>query len=132
MHGLRQRLSAHYGYAGAVQEHRSRPLLLPDDVVYTCQNSGACCRNDWLIGVVDASHQRLLHIEWKKVVPGMSTDEPFVALKEPLSAGERLTFRRKPDGACVFLESGERCGIHSHIGYAAKPQICREFPYYFV
>jgi Fe-S-cluster containining protein len=132
LHPLRQRLCAQYGYAGTVQEHRTRPLLLPDDVVYTCQNSGACCRNDWLIGVDDASHQRLLNIEWKKVVPGMSTGEPFVGLSEPLAGGERLTFRRKADGACVFLESGEKCGIHSHIGYAAKPQICREFPYYFV
>src|SRR3989440_5039988 len=34
-------------------------LLLPDDVVFTCQQSGACCRNDWLIGVDDAARARL-------------------------------------------------------------------------
>ncbi len=27
----------------------------------------------------------------------------------------------KRDGACVFLGPGEKCGIHSRLGYAAKP-----------
>jgi len=115
-----------------VQQHRERPLLLPADVVFTCQNSGACCRNDWLIGVDDPSYQRLHRIEWRKLDPPIPVDDPFVALEEPLSGGETRTFRRKPDGACVFLGAGEKCGIHSTLGYAAKPQICREFPYYFV
>ncbi len=33
--------------------------MLPDDVVFTCQQSGACCRNDWLIGVEDSARARL-------------------------------------------------------------------------
>jgi hypothetical protein len=32
----------------------------------------------------------------------------------------------------VFLGEDQRCGIHRHLGYGAKPQVCREFPYHFV
>lgn len=115
-----------------MQEHRDQPLLLPEDVVFTCQNSGACCRNDWLIGVDDASHERLATVDWPSVDPALPRGEKFVRLALPLAGGERTTFARKPDGACVFLGPGERCGIHNRLGYAAKPQVCREFPYYFV
>lgn len=33
---------------------------------------------------------------------------------------------RKADGACVFLASDGRCGVHP-----AKPILCRLFPYYY-
>jgi Fe-S-cluster containining protein len=115
-----------------VQEHRDRPLLLPADVVFTCQSSGACCRNDWLIGVDDASSRQLRDVDWHRLDPSLPAGSPFVPLREPLASGETLTFRRKPDGACVFLGPGEKCAIHSRMGFAAKPQICREFPYSFV
>ncbi len=32
----------------------------------------------------------------------------------------------------MFLSAGNRCGIHTHLGYGAKPQVCREVPYHFV
>ena len=115
-----------------MHEHRDRRLLIPDDVVYTCQNSGACCRHDWLIGVDDASHERLAGIDWTTLDPALSPGDKFVRLPLPLASGEQRTFARKADGACVFLGPGERCGIHSRLGYEAKPQVCREFPYHFV
>jgi len=109
-----------------------RPLLLPDGVVFTCQNSGACCRSDWLIGVDDASHARLRDVDWTTHDPALPKSGAFVPLPFPLPGGERVTFARKPEGACVFLTPDSRCGIHRHRGAAAKPQVCREFPYHFV
>lgn len=108
------------------------PLLLPDNVVFTCQQSGACCRSDWLIGVDDAAHARLREVAWARHEPALAGVTPFVPLPFPLPGGERLTFARRPDGACVFLTGDQRCGIHRHLGAASKPQICREFPYHFV
>jgi len=109
-----------------------RPLLLPDNVVFTCQNSGACCRGDWLIGVDDASHARLKDIRWGEVDPALGPQPKFVPLPWVLPSGERTTFARRPDGACVFLTADTRCAIHRHLGARAKPQVCREFPYRFV
>jgi Fe-S-cluster containining protein len=107
------------------------PLLLPDNVVFTCQQSGACCRSDWLIGVDDAAHARLRDVRWERhdIAPGR---DAFVPLPFPLPSGERVTFARRADGACVFLTADTRCGIHRQLGAAAKPQVCREFPYHFV
>src|SRR6185295_11492507 len=109
-----------------------RPLLLPDGVVFTCQNSGACCRSDWLIGVDDASHARLRDADLSADDPALPKAGAFVPLPFPLPSGERVTFARTPGGSCVFLTSDTRCGIHRHRGAAAKPQVCREFPYHFV
>jgi len=113
-------------------EAAGRLLLLPDNVVFTCQNSGACCRSDWLIGVDAASHTRLRDVNWRTVDPALADGEKFVPLKFPLASGEQLTFARNAAGSCVFLTPDARCSIHRHLGAAAKPQVCREFPYHFV
>jgi Fe-S-cluster containining protein len=107
-------------------------LILAKDVVFTCQNSGACCRNDWLIGVDDASHERLRTVDWPALDPALGGGEKFARLAAPLAGGERMTFARTSAGGCVFLAPDERCSIHRHLGAAAKPQVCREFPYSFV
>jgi Fe-S-cluster containining protein len=106
------------------------PLVLPDNVVFTCQQSGACCRSDWLIGVDHASHTALRDVAWERIDPALA-GAAFVPLPFPLPGGERVTFARRPDGACVFLTPDARCGIHRALGAGAKPQVCREFPYHF-
>lgn len=107
-------------------------LLLPDDVVFTCEQSGACCRHDWLIGVEESARARLEAVDWQRLSPPLPPGPKFRPLPWALPGGERATFARRPDGACVFLEPDERCGIHTRLGAAAKPQVCREFPYSFV
>jgi Fe-S-cluster containining protein len=115
-----------------VKEHAARPLLLADDVVFTCQSCGDCCRGDWLIGVDDASHAALKDVDWGRYDPALAGGEKFRKLRLPLLSGENTTFARGPSGACVFLTGDSRCSIHNHLGYGAKPQVCREFPYHFV
>jgi Fe-S-cluster containining protein len=116
----------------AAQSSRVTRLLLPPDIVFTCQQSGACCRNDWLIGVEDAARARLEAVDWTRLSSPLPAGPKFTPLPFALAGGERTTFARRPDGACVFLEPDERCGIHTRLGAAAKPQVCREFPYSFV
>lgn len=115
-----------------MQSDADLPLLLDEAVVFTCQQSGACCRSDWLVGVDDASHARLRDVRWEQHDPTLAGTATFVPLPFALPSGERLTFARRPDGGCVFLTADTRCGIHRHLGVEAKPQVCREFPYHFV
>jgi Fe-S-cluster containining protein len=106
-----------------LKERAQRPLGLADGVVFTCQSCGDCCRGEWLIGVDDAAHTRLA---------ARGHAAKFAPLPSPLPSGERFTFARAASGACVFLSDDARCGIHTDLGYGAKPQVCREFPYQFV
>lgn len=115
-----------------MQQDVGRPLLLSDRVAFTCQNSGACCRNDWLIGVDEASHAALRDVDWTRHDPAIPSGPKFTPLPFALPSGETVTFARKPCGACVFLTADSRCAIHAHLGYPRKPQVCREFPYSFV
>ncbi len=107
------------------------PLLLLDDVVFSCQSCGDCCRGSWLIGVDDASHAALERVDWARHDARLGGGAKFTRLPLPLASGERMTFTRASSGACVFLSDGNRCGIHTHLGYGEKPQVCREFPYHF-
>ncbi|MBM3218871.1 MAG: YkgJ family cysteine cluster protein [Candidatus Rokubacteria bacterium] len=109
-----------------------RALILAADVVFTCQSCGDCCRGEWLIGVDDAAPARLKDVDWARHDPALGAGEKFTRLPLPLASGERMTFARAPSGACAFLSGQNRCGIHTHLGHAAKPQVCREFPYHFV
>ena len=109
-----------------------KPLILSDGVVFTCQSSGACCRNDWLIGVDEASHADLRDVDWTRLDPAIPSGRTFAPLPLALPSGESLTFARKPCGECVFLTADTRCAVHAHLGYRRKPQVCREFPYSFV
>jgi Fe-S-cluster containining protein len=139
-HAIRHRLIEGSYYSGChLTSGRSGPqsgevtqLVLPDDVVFTCQQSGACCRNDWLIGVEDSARARLEAVDWTRLSPPLPPGPKFRPLPFALPGGERATFARRPDGACVFLEPDERCGIHTRLGARGKPQVCREFPYSFV
>ena len=115
-----------------LKEHAARPLHLTDGVVFTCQSCGDCCRGEWLIGVDDAAHAALKDVDWPRLDPALGAGEKFTRLPLPLASGEHMTFARAPSGACVFLTGANRCGIHEHLGYGAKPQVCREFPYQFV
>ena len=115
-----------------MREHAGRPLLLGDGVVFTCQSCGDCCRGDWLIGVTEAEHARLAPVDWARHDPALGSDAKFRKLPLALPSGETMTFARGPSGGCVFLTAGNRCSIHTHLGYGTKPQVCREFPYHFV
>ncbi len=52
-----------------MRSDKDLPLVLPDNVVFTCQQSGACCRSDWLIGVDHASHTALRDVAWERIDP---------------------------------------------------------------
>ena len=114
-------------------EAAGRSLLLPDNVVFTCQNSGACCRSDWLIGVDAVSHARLRDVAWPTLDPALGPGEKFVPLAFPLPSGERLTFARRP-GRQLRLSHRRTRGAPSTGIWAPppSPQVCREFPYHFV
>lgn len=49
-----------------------------------------------------------------------------VFTKHPENGSSHLTHH---EGACLFLQGDNRCGVHAHLGAAAKPVVCRKFPF---
>ncbi len=107
-------------------------FIFHDQVVYDCQNSGDCCRTDWIIGIDDISYERVRNLEWDKVNTEVSGVNHYQKLKKPLPSGEKMTFARTGQGECIFLNKDCKCQMHQHFGFSVKPQVCKEFPYYFM
>ena len=87
-----------------------RPLLLPDGVVFTCQQSGACCRSDWLIGVDDAAHARLRDVAWAR-------HDPALGRRRRRSC--RCRSRCRAASETVRAQAGRRLRV-PHRGYALR------------
>jgi len=85
-------------------------------VFLECQRCSACCR--WPGGV------RVSETEIARISSHLGLEErDFVERHTRLRPDRRgLLLNEKPNGECVFLESGA-CAIQS-----AKPQQCRDFP----
>ena len=99
---------------------------LPIVQQWDCHACGLCCHGT--IIPLDAEElARLRQQAWQR-----HPDCQGVRLTERngLWGGRRLAHRK--DGACVFLTSEGRCLIHQEHGEAAKPLICRTFPFQLV
>ncbi len=69
--------------------------------------------------------ERLDSLDWSGIAPELSGIPP-----SELRPG-RLALARRGDGACVYLGSENQCRIHESFGEAAKPLLCRLYPFGF-
>ena len=86
---------------------------------FVCRRCGACCRiADGICRVSDDEIRRIANF--------LGMDEADFIAKETEIAPDRksLMLRNSPDGACVWLDSANRCTIHP-----VKPDKCRTFPF---
>jgi len=104
-------------------------LVFPPEVRFTCSRCGDCCRG-WHVMLGPGEAERLEALDWSGVAPelaGVSPGGPVPG--EPRSG--RLALARRADGACVYLGSENQCRIHETFGEAAKPLLCRLYPFGF-
>jgi Fe-S-cluster containining protein len=110
----------------------ARPFVLPRDLDFECTSCGRCCRDRWEIRVDGASAERLRAIDWVAHDPSLAGTATFEPRRLPVAQDDLAwTVARRPSGACVFLTEKNLCRIHAELGGAAKPQVCRQFPYLF-
>ncbi len=107
-------------------------FILPENIDYQCIQCGLCCQRNWIIGIDDTSYARLLELDWTNARPDLTSRQLFVTFLKPPSTGERYTFSRTKNGACIFLTKDNRCQIHASFDFETKAQVCKEFPYHFV
>lgn len=98
---------------------------------YDCVQCGKACLSDWHISVDPTTRRNLsgstLELRviqdygaaWQE---GGASDDPHAIIGESFVA-------QKANGECVFLQPDLLCGIHAERGYAAKPVVCRMYPF---
>ena len=104
-------------------------LVFPPEVRFTCSRCGDCCRG-WHVMLGPGETERLEALDWSGVAPELAGFSPAAPVPgEPRSG--RVALARRADGACVYLGSENQCRIHETFGEAAKPLLCRLYPFGF-
>jgi lysine-N-methylase len=75
--------------------------------------------------------ERLEALDWSGTAPELAGAATVVPAPGDLYSG-RLALARRADGACVYLGSENQCRIHESFGEAAKPLLCRLYPFGFL
>lgn len=103
----------------------AEPVALPE-TRFECQSSGDCCQS-YSYGPLDpGDRERLAALPIAEAFPDIQGD--YIEELQT-SEGKTVLFLRSIDDRCIFLLEDCRCGIHAHFGVAAKPNLCRDYPY---
>lgn len=95
---------------------------------WDCHQSGNCCK-EYQVAITDEERQRIEAQGWAGE-PDFQGVPLFTAHGPPWARQYHLNHRA--DGSCVFLSREGRCRIHERFGAAAKPLLCRLFPFILV
>jgi lysine-N-methylase len=103
----------------------SLDLAYPEGVRFTCSRCGDCCRSFHIL-LGPGEKERLSALDWGREAPELAAAETIRSYEG------RMALARKADGACVYLGSENQCRIHETFGEAAKPLMCRLYPFGFL
>jgi lysine-N-methylase len=103
-------------------------FLVPDGVTFACTQCGDCCRTGNVL-LAPGEAERLAMLDWAAAGHAPPDGPHTAAVRTGQRQGERLA--RRPDGACIFLDSRNRCLLHEVFGPDAKPLLCRLYPFGF-
>jgi Fe-S-cluster containining protein len=113
----------------------SRELRIHARARFACVACGVSCHMKKLGPLLREDVARLQALDWS----GTGRDPSAFYIEEdgsPLDAGtlaERWKdpFLRRENDACQFLRDDNLCEVHARFGAAAKPLMCRMFPYQY-
>ncbi len=100
-------------------------IFLPSNLFYECLNCGFCCKN-WSLELSIDDYRKLTENESYCELENLFPDNSPVCW----SPAENKASLCKVDDSCIMLENNT-CLIHKHLGYEAKPYVCRKFPFIF-
>lgn len=105
-------------------------FVFPPDVRFTCSRCGDCCRG-WHVMLGPGEVERLEALDWSGVATELAGISPGAGVPGDPRSG-RMALAQRSDGACVYLGSQNQCRIHESFGEAAKPLLCRLYPFGFL
>ncbi len=105
------------------------PLKFVDGLKHACQACGSCCSATDIGPISSEQAETIRSHEWSGVIDGLAPGEDV--FRQATHEGSTILLTRMRNGQCVFLADDKRCLVHRHMGLAAKPTPCRQFPYVF-
>ncbi|MBP2650795.1 MAG: hypothetical protein H6Q74_1620 [Firmicutes bacterium] len=96
---------------------------------FSCAMCGACCRNDWLVTVDQASYFRNAEYFGRQ----NKTDEFYEAfrlMETTTSVGEYAYISKRDNGGCWFLGKDNLCRLQREAGHQHLDAVCQTFPRY--
>ena len=112
----------------APHSHLPLPLHLPEGLHYACVPCGRSCGEFLEIGVDPEYVVPIRAIPPAQLPLAQNPADPIV--DSPWSPGESIM--RLENGHCCMQQADGLCAIHAACGYAAKPPLCRDFPFKFI
>lgn len=100
-------------------------LVVPEGARYECLGCGDSCRG-WRIALGPGEAERIQGLDWSGRV------DELVGERVLQGRGAGAALSQRSDGTCVFLGERRQCVIHEHFGAAAKPLVCRLYPFGFL
>ena len=117
------------GGLSIVMHEVSEPMfILPAELEYRCIRCARCCSDFWEIPIDQATYDRLQEHDLATLKPSFGRVTPVM---RSAFDRNRWVFRRS-ESQCCLLSLQRDCLLHSHFGFDAKPQACRDFPLRFV
>jgi Fe-S-cluster containining protein len=94
---------------------------------FGCQGTGQCCRV-FDVPLSESDIARLESLDLAREFPelGGSYYDQRPTIADPRRTE---TYLGRRHSRCVFLQPGERCGLHAKFGPESKPTVCRIFPW---
>ena len=96
---------------------------------FSCQQCGACCKNDWLVTVDEAGYRRNKELFF---AAGRAEEfnRAFVPLLQDADYGEYASIAKQEDGSCWFLSPEKLCRLQQAAGHEHLDTVCQWFPRY--
>ncbi len=105
------------------------PVRLDPALRHQCVRCGASCTGVHVGPVPDTTRAAVERLGLWRAVPGATKpDDAFARGQGPTGPWAMM---RRVGEACFALNDDRACGLHAAEGPAAKPPICRQFPYTF-
>ena len=112
------------------EDPASVPLLIPDDLRFSCSACGSCCLGV-NVGPIGGDVAKAIEAERARVSGSPLPPRGLFFSMVPEGDDARVVVCQSRNGACVFLEPDGLCRVHRTMGPASKPRVCRLFPIQF-
>jgi len=104
-----------------------RLQVIDPDLRFECTGCARCCRQPFRVIIDPQRAAALDRVDWGAEFPSLAGRQLYKKVRQ--GRGTVLELAKVEGSACVFLDVDGRCIIHKKLGFAAKPQMCQQFPY---